>query len=235
MRGEDPPPCGSSVRGRGSPPHARGRRWSRPRTRRRPRITPACAGKTKTDGRTQHDASDHPRMRGEDGVHAELALLHNGSPPHARGRLPTGRAVRVAERITPACAGKTGIYDLPQLPVADHPRMRGEDKLRLSVGAERGGSPPHARGRRAGRDANRVVAGITPACAGKTCPRPGQAASMTDHPRMRGEDQLKAHIAKLKEGSPPHARGRQERSFRTRRALRITPACAGKTTSRRTA
>ncbi len=107
--------------------------------------------------------------------------------------------------------------------------MRGEDYISANRMKITIGSPPHARGRRAGRDANRVVAGITPACAGKTCPRPGQAASMTDHPRMRGEDQLKAHIAKLKEGSPPHARGRRSARRSLSVGRRITPACAGKT------
>ena len=148
MRGEDQPGGDAATPEQGSPPHARGRLAAQLFQAEGYGITPACAGKTAFTPSSPFSTTDHPRMRGEDLHNVVRENVSVGSPPHARGRLPTGRAVRVAERITPACAGKTGIYDLPQLPVADHPRMRGEDKLRLSVGAERGGSPPHARGRR---------------------------------------------------------------------------------------
>ena len=66
--------------------------------------------------------------------------------------------------------------------------MRGEDmigrrKIRFALG-----SPPHARGRQADDSLNPQLPRITPACAGKTPPPPGQTGQEQDHPRMRGED-----------------------------------------------
>ena len=92
------------------------------------------------------------------------------------------------------------------------------------------GSPPHARGRHPTPGVGVVGIGITPACAGKTLARRWRVDAQRDHPRMRGEDvEPVSAILKLL-GSPPHARGRLTcPRFRWRR-IRITPACAGKTT-----
>ena len=91
----------------------------------------------------------------------------------------------------------------------DHPRMRGEDKkLKLSASLNKG-SPPHARGRRCVENEDDVAIGITPACAGKTPDPTRPYISITDHPRMRGEDMTGTSPASM--------------------ALWITPACAGKT------
>ena len=49
---------------------------------------------------------------------------------------------------------------------------------------------------------------ITPACAGKTLRRCIQGLRLTDHPRMRGEDDVPDLSDLEDEGSPPHARGR---------------------------
>ena len=86
MRGED---IGTQLKNggtSGSPPHARGRR-----SRLKPvvfllRITPACAGKTRTTGPDLATTPDHPRMRGEDQRLRLYPLPWAGSPPHARGR-----------------------------------------------------------------------------------------------------------------------------------------------------
>ena len=127
MRGEDVAKLVGVDLDVGSPPHARGRLSSTFVDDDGKGITPACAGKTWRCGRGFQAAADHPRMRGEDSPLYNKGRVEMGSPPHARGRLPTSRAVRIAERITPACAGKT----IPSFRLAtlrrDHPRMRGED------------------------------------------------------------------------------------------------------------
>ena len=46
---------------------------------------------------------------------------------------------------------------------------------------------------------------------------------------MRGEDEVSAELAADGRGSPPHARGRLQKSFPYSCLIRITPACAGKT------
>ena len=67
MRGEDMTGRVLTRSVSGSPPHARGRLRSMNRLRSSFRITPACAGKTSTALSVMRLATDHPRMRGEDG------------------------------------------------------------------------------------------------------------------------------------------------------------------------
>ena len=66
MRGEDYALTDPTTAATGSPPHARGRRGVRDLEGDRPRITPACAGKTRLRSSRGQKPSDHPRMRGED-------------------------------------------------------------------------------------------------------------------------------------------------------------------------
>ena len=67
-------------------------------------------------------------MRGEDRRPRRERKGYSGSPPHARGRPEAALEDTQAERITPACAGKTGAVALIFFFVSDHPRMRGEDE-----------------------------------------------------------------------------------------------------------
>ena len=75
--------------------------------------------------------------------------------------------------------------------------------------------------------------GITPACAGKTHLAATLGNLETDHPRMRGEDAAWAWVRTCSVGSPPHARGRLHARPGDQGSDRITPACAGKTESRK--
>ena len=168
-------------------------------------------------------------MRGEDSNASKVNPETTGSPPHARGR-----RIRVFEhflpvRITPACAGKTAgsVDSVGGGP--DHPRMRGEDNGPATHLIPLPGSPPHARGRQEISQLQVVEGRITPACAGKTERRNIDDLVQGDHPRMRGEDAPRWLSTDLRDGSPPHARGRHEDSTVDPIRRRITPACAGKT------
>ncbi len=70
----------------GSPPHVRGKPYSKLHNRNTIGITPACAGKTQARNTILAIPRDHPRMCGENA----LAILSNsadcGSPPHVRGK-----------------------------------------------------------------------------------------------------------------------------------------------------
>ena len=129
------PACAGKTRRRrlerrlpvGSPPHARGRPFDRFPYPILERITPACAGKTFKTMLQKLQNPDHPRMRGEDPAAPLLMTVAEGSPPHARGRLPAFGTVKPAVGITPACAGKTQAESPGYVLGADHPRMRGED------------------------------------------------------------------------------------------------------------
>ena len=151
-------------------------------------ITPACAGKSSPAPRRPRPLGNHPRMRGEEwagwivgvfvfGITSACAgkrVLQKGavamiaeSPPHARGRAPDF-AWRISELgITPACAGKRCTRSRIPPAAWNHPRVRGEENVRVQTEILRAESPPRARGRVAGAEWAAHVRGITPACAGK--------------------------------------------------------------------
>ena len=160
-------------------------------------------------------------MRGEDQNQYRFESEFPGSPPHARGR--PGRAPLPRPALDAASPG----------PLPDHPRMRGEDRSAPREMRSRDGSPPHARGRRSGLALHARANGITPACAGKTAASTSRPLRLTDHPRMRGEDVNKQRTRRAESGSPPHARGRLCGYVAAGVVSGITPACAGKTVTRR--
>ena len=127
MRGEYPTHSDKQTRNVGSPRMRGEDRVTRPRPGRSGGITPACAGKTVRGAGDDAAASDHPRMRGEDGNLTHTTLSVRGSPPHARGRLRGELGRHRLNGITPACAGKTWQRSNAHASVRDHPRMRGED------------------------------------------------------------------------------------------------------------
>ena len=110
--------------------------------------------------------------------------------------------------------------------------MRGEDPSIPCRGRRSTGSPPHARGRLGRPLTFNGGRRITPACAGKTLDERLFQVLDRDHPRMRGEDSAQYTRRNRPAGSPPHARGRLAGLPRNIACTRITPACAGKTTSK---
>ena len=56
-----------------------------------------------------------------------LSELIIGSPPRVREKLKLDMAKEIAMRITPACAGKTGIYHQSTKVSQDHPRVCGKN------------------------------------------------------------------------------------------------------------
>ena len=74
---------------------------------------------------------------------------------------------------------------------------------------------------------------ITPACAGKTTPRALHRRRKEDHPRVCGENQEINGVTYVAQGSPPRVRGKPVDLCSDEVLIGITPACAGKTLSRR--
>ena len=70
--------------------------------------------------------------------------------------------------------------------------------------------------------------GFTPAYAGKIGAPRRLPESPRVHPRIRGEDHTPASLCCPLSGSPPHTRGRSLLKVPCSRALRFTPAYAGK-------
>ena len=90
----------------GSPPHMRGKVWSRAR-RKRPRgITPAHAGKRQAGYTCFEGQGDHPRTCGEKSCCGFHTASISGSPPHMRGKVLLDAPFFQQFGITPAHAGK---------------------------------------------------------------------------------------------------------------------------------
>ena len=76
-------------------------------------------------------AQDHPRGCGENIVEVLFEPKSEGSPPRMRGKRPPPPAFGIAQRITPADAGKTVLSSCCAPRRVDHPRGCGEN-VRIS-------------------------------------------------------------------------------------------------------
>ena len=126
-------------------------------------------------------------MRGEHGHTRPHNQGRQGSSPHARGAPATALVVGHVKGIIPACAGSTSRSSRRHATPWDHPRMRGEHRVRWSIKDSHEGSSPHARGALISSQNGNDSTGIIPACAGST------------EPRISNDD--------AEAGSSPHARG----------------------------
>ena len=213
----------------GSPPRMRGKQQVSITTVHSERITPAHAGKTLMLAFSDAARPDHPRACGENRTAFVPSEGCRGSPPRMRGKhSPVLRPV-FPRGITPAHAGKTGARTLKRGRAADHPRACGENAIYLAPPAGLLGSPPRMRGKHAVQAWTLDQARITPAHAGKTTPRPRMPRRASDHPRACGENTRLDSLPGLSPGSPPRMRGKHPDTPGWQRALRITPAHAGKT------
>ena len=130
----------------GSPPRVRGTVHLCARSRRRSRITPACAGNRKSSMQLASTKTDHPRVCGEQLQKKKMRQPVKGSPPRVRGTdhdVPHGKA---AAGITPACAGNSQEAMRLGVDEGDHPRVCGEQAGVRPGSAWLTGSPPRVRG-----------------------------------------------------------------------------------------
>ena len=157
-----------SVFSIGSPPHGRGKADVCSTLEIPPRITPAWAGKSTVLRFCLYFCEDHPRMGGEKLLFSTYKKAPRGSPPHGRGKAPSGSSSCRALGITPAWAGKRYFQKVLDICTQDHPRMGGEkytwDILLITLW----GSPPHGRGKVGWVVNISLPEGITPAWAGKS-------------------------------------------------------------------
>ena len=107
--GENVDPVHTVPRAVGSPPRVRGKRAMKRQGVKAGGITPACAGKTFKMHYFAFSARDHPRVCGENSHSVLPSASVLGSPPRVRGKPAFSLTASSNVRITPACAGKTGI------------------------------------------------------------------------------------------------------------------------------
>ena len=110
----------------------------------------------------------------------------------------------------------------------DHPRLRGEKHLIDPLLQLVAGSPPLTRGKVPHKQQADHAGGITPAYAGKSCPRRREECNPRDHPRLRGEKRSIISGVITSAGSPPLTRGKAAAPKGGFCRVRITPAYAGK-------
>ena len=213
----------------GSPPLARGIPGVQKEKGGAERITPACAGNTKTELHKHWVRQDHPRLRGEYSLLSAACSFVWGSPPLARGIPRHDFIINALVGITPACAGNTDLRERISTVYKDHPRLRGEYVSTRPCQTVDRGSPPLARGILLSTAAFYDYYRITPACAGNTYLFNYSAIIPEDHPRLRGEyaDKFFKDLSTL--GSPPLARGIRSNTKQNGDTSGITPACAGNT------
>ena len=217
-----------SIDWAGSPPHTRGKEAANETAKTGTGITPAYAGKSSVLTWASSSSGDHPRIRGEKEFAQNMIEKGQGSPPHTRGKDSASIAVLQIWGITPAYAGKSPAQVRLLRCKRDHPRIRGEKKVRTASWVKKRGSPPHTRGKGdQGQDVS-VPSGITPAYAGKSASRNWLMSMDMDHPRIRGEKQRAYREANREKGSPPHTRGKEGSLQYGDLQQGITPAYAGK-------
>ena len=153
-----------------------------------------------------------------------------GSPPRVREKHGNDDYYVSYTGITPACAGKT--YPFPDwvLTARDHPRVCGKNMPEQSPVPSEPGSPPRVREKHLIWVAHCYCARITPACAGKTRKSRLRVRIRRDHPRVCGKNSFDLVKSISCMGSPPRVREKPPNIKNELRYLRITPACAGKTT-----
>ena len=152
-----------------------------------------------------------------------------GSPPRVREKLSFSDPVGPPTGITPACAGKTGLYVLTQKTKRDHPRVCGKNAIVGLKMVRLAGSPPRVREKLCRWWFDKRKSGITPACAGKTSRFGNQGVLYEDHPRVCGKNRVVHTKRKYGSGSPPRVREKPNTFEGYPNGRGITPACAGKT------
>jgi len=158
-----------------------------------------------------------------------------GLSPRARGRTLVLLQSHTTVRTIPACAGPTQHPCRGRARHADHPRVRGADRLGELSGVVQRGPSPRTRGRHGAQSVQQVSGGTIPAYAGPTYVREAARSRREDHPRVRGADGAFAGALIGLIGPSPRTRGRRPRRIAWHIASRTIPAYAGPTVYARSA
>ena len=228
-RGEYAPQSGGTRGAFGSSPLSRGIHGHADLNPLRPRIIPALAGNTRACTGLPVPWRDHPRSRGEYRYFPFCTGRLYGSSPLSRGIRRLGEVSHRHRRIIPALAGNTRSFPRGRVSSQDHPRSRGEYKVRRGGSSTGAGSSPLSRGIRLELVVAAQGRGIIPALAGNTHDRNRLPPASEDHPRSRGEYQYQLQGIFQHWGSSPLSRGIQTFTSNIVTTRRIIPALAGNT------
>ena len=149
-----------------------------------------------------------------------------------RGKVKRDNFSEKEMRITPAGAGKSITLCIQLTPFWDHPRRCGEKYDIVNLNCQVVGSPPQVRGKVDSILIDVQLTRITPAGAGKRIFPYHLQQIYQDHPRRCGEKSIGSIKSQSVLGSPPQVRGKVSMMIIGLRTIRITPAGAGKSTSK---
>ena len=213
----------------GSSPRVRGKPGAHIRTRHRPRLIPARAGKTSCCGVGCFPLTAHPRACGENTMATPSVAMATGSSPRVRGKPLPGSRLCGRAGLIPARAGKTG----PRAPAAHgsraHPRACGENSPWSRRRPSPRGSSPRVRGKPGGPGDGAGHLGLIPARAGKTSLPEPEFMPLVAHPRACGENHNRPGTGADAWGSSPRVRGKRDGRADDGDLPRLIPARAGKT------
>ena len=219
----------SHYRIKGSSPRVRGKPGDGPTTGPGAGLIPARAGKTGAATPCGTSGRAHPRACGENPVDDGPVGRLPGSSPRVRGKRRRGRHLVGPGRLIPARAGKTCHVVSPIACSWAHPRACGENGDGLADGGPDLGSSPRVRGKPPLSRTWTCLAGLIPACAGKTPGRPCTTSAPPAHPRACGENRrVGAQLGRVR-GSSPRVRGKLQPRLHRRVPAGLIPARAGKT------
>ena len=233
---DHPRACGANpfewvpnLKGSGSSPRMRGKRYGEANGTVTMRIIPAHAGQTMAPASSTIPRPDHPRACGANDVNTFVDDQARGSSPRMRGKpYISALPVRVM-RIIPAHAGQTCRLPYNYSSHSDHPRACGANSNSPYWLVSKDGSSPRMRGKRFSLVFLFLTCRIIPAHAGQT-PAPLRSLSRCpDHPRACGANHLVHAFDGLHPGSSPRMRGKPGRTVHEAGARRIIPAHAGQT------
>ena len=152
-----------------------------------------------------------------------------------RGKRPGSRAYRRSDRLIPAYAGKTSRALKGMSVTPAHPRVCGENAVEGALGVSGLGSSPRMRGKPSPLTRPWMNPRLIPAYAGKTMARARNSGLARAHPRVCGENRVRASLRLPWVGSSPRMRGKHAvREYSDPRG-RLIPAYAGKTQVRKRA
>ena len=155
--------------------------------------------------------------------------LNGGSSPLTRGKHHRPPARRAPGGLIPAHAGKTATACTSATTCGAHPRLRGENNLKMLETDFGSGSSPLTRGKRSASRGHPLAERLIPAHAGKTRSDPDVAPPVGAHPRSRGENTRSNGNMEVAVGSSPLTRGKLGLVGGGGFVSGLIPAHAGKT------
>ncbi len=168
-----------------------------------------------------------PRVRGTGINSFAVPTTILGSSPRVRGTVAVFNALYTAFRIIPACAGNSSGRSTKRGRSRDHPRVCGEQPVRLRCRGTSRGSSPRVRGTVLPLINVWCIDGIIPACAGNSVFQRTCFCWERDHPRVCGEQDHSSRLQHNSPGSSPRVRGTDNTYKSKSNLLGIIPACAG--------